>query len=166
MKLYPIILFVACTIGGLQGQGAAKQLPPQTVDIELKSLTGTWYEISRLPNPVDSDLNNVSITYNTIGDNKLKETLIGYTDNGRKVKLKSRLTYNGNGEIEGPLGGKYFILAVGPNYEYFMMGTADRKYLWIMSRTKTIDNHTYNSLVSKADAMDYAILLMQMGAHK
>jgi lipocalin len=47
-----------------------------------------------------------------------------------------------------------------------MMGTPDRKYLWIMSRKKTMENNTYNVLVSKADKMDYAILMMQMTAHK
>jgi apolipoprotein D and lipocalin family protein len=166
MKLYPIILLVACTIGGLRAQNTREQPPLNPVEVTLKSLSGTWYEISRLPNAVDSDLNDVSITYYVSGDKKMKQILQGTTDKGKKIKLKSRLTYTGKGEITGPMDGKYIILAVGPNYEYFMMGTPDRKYLWIMSRKKTMENNTYNVLVSKADKMDYAILMMQMTAHK
>ncbi|UPT65350.1 MAG: lipocalin family protein [Sphingobacteriales bacterium JAD_PAG50586_3] len=162
MKLIPIILFVACSIGMLQAQNPATK----AVDIDLKKLDGTWHEISRLPNPVDSDLHNVTITYDYRSDKKIKQTLQGFKDNGKKAKLKDILEYQGNGILQGPLGGEYVILNVDPNYEYFMMGTPDHKYLWIMSRKPVMDNNTYNTLVSKADNMGYAILLMQLTAQQ
>jgi apolipoprotein D and lipocalin family protein len=36
------------------------------------------------------------------------------------------------------------------NYQYVLVGAPTRKYLWILSRTSTLNDETYNMLVSKA----------------
>ena len=169
MKLYSlIILFAALTISGLQAQANTTDLPDlkSAGEISLKTFAGTWYEISRIPNPVDSDLYNVTITYVRKGDNKLKETLKGNKANGKSVKVKSNLTYSGDGHFDGPIGGKYIILAIDEKMQYCMLGTPDRKYLWILSRSNTMKNNTYNTLVIKANKMGFSILLMQMNEYK
>ena len=49
-----------------------------------------------------------------------------------------------------PFSGDYWILELGPNYEYAMVGEPRRKYLWILSRQRNLDEETYLNLVTKA----------------
>lgn len=156
MRIYALILFVALSAFNAEAQKKSKKTPLKPVEeINLTSFGGNWYAISRLPNPVDSDLSNVTVYYEPKGDKKIKETLKGVNKKGKDVKIKSRLTYKGGGKIKGPLGGKYVVLALDDKYQYFMMATPNQKYLWIMSRAKTLDNTTYNNLVSKASGLGF-----------
>ncbi len=125
------------------------------VAIDLTQFSGAWYSISRLPNALDKNLKNVLVTYALHKESKIKEVFTGEKENGKQLKIKSTLTYKGEGIIKGPLGKKYLVLEVGDKYDYFVMATADRKYLWIMARTKTLDNNTYNSILSHLVTMKF-----------
>jgi len=49
-----------------------------------------------------------------------------------------------------PFSGDYWILALGADYEYAVVGTPDRKYLWFLARTPTIGDDLYGRLVDMA----------------
>ena len=115
--------------------------------IDLTKFSGKWYLISRLPNKLDKNLSNVSVDYTAKGM-KLKEVFMGTKESGKEVKIKSTNTYKENGTFKGPLGKHYLVIMLGSNYEYFVMATEDRKNVWVMSRGKTIDNNTYNGILS------------------
>lgn len=150
MKRLAILLVI--TLITTAGYSQNKDKPLKTAgEIDLKKLAGTWYEISRFPNALDKKLTGVLVNYN-IGGNKINEIFIGYkgTLDGKQRRIKSTLTYLGNGYIKGPLGKKYAVLEVGDNYEYFVMGTVDRKYMWVMSKKRTLDMNTYNRTLAHA----------------
>ncbi|MCA9422299.1 MAG: lipocalin family protein, partial [Nitrospira sp.] len=44
--------------------------------------------------------------------------------------------------------GNYWILRVDPDYRLAIVGTPDRDYLWILARTPTIDEASYQDMVS------------------
>ena len=48
-----------------------------------------------------------------------------------------------------PFYGDYWILDLGPNYEYAVVGDPTRRYLWILSRTPRIDDALYQGLLAK-----------------
>jgi apolipoprotein D and lipocalin family protein len=48
-----------------------------------------------------------------------------------------------------PFYGDYWILDVGPNYEYAVVGEPGRKYLWILSRSPQMDEALYQQLLHK-----------------
>ncbi len=48
-----------------------------------------------------------------------------------------------------PFYGDYWILDLGPNYEYAVVGERKRRYLWLLSRTPQIDNALYQDLLAK-----------------
>jgi hypothetical protein len=50
----------------------------------------------------------------------------------------------------GGYTGDYWILEVGTNYEYAVVGHPSRLYLWILSRTPTLDSDTLQGVVSRA----------------
>ena len=42
------------------------------------------------------------------------------------------------------------IIALDDQYQYALVGSNDRKYLWILSRSKSLDPAIYKRLVSEA----------------
>jgi apolipoprotein D and lipocalin family protein len=48
-----------------------------------------------------------------------------------------------------PFYGDYWILDLGPNYEYAVVGAPNRDYLWILSRTPQFDEQLYQRLLAK-----------------
>ena len=55
----------------------------------------------------------------------------------------------------GGFYGDYWILEVGESYEYAVVGHPSRDYLWILSRTPTMDPELYASIVRRLQAQGY-----------
>ena len=47
----------------------------------------------------------------------------------------------------GGYTGDYWILEVGSNYEYAVVGHPSRLYFWILSRTSTLDTDTLQGIL-------------------
>ncbi|MBE0602867.1 MAG: lipocalin family protein, partial [Deltaproteobacteria bacterium] len=54
-----------------------------------------------------------------------------------------------------PFSGDYWILALGPEYEYAVVGTPDREYLWFLARTPTVSRDLYDLLVREAERQGF-----------
>ncbi len=46
--------------------------------------------------------------------------------------------------------GDYWVIDLGANYEYAVVGAPNRKYLWILSRTPALDRATYEKILDRA----------------
>jgi apolipoprotein D and lipocalin family protein len=51
--------------------------------------------------------------------------------------------------------GKYWILYVDQAYQTAIVGTPDRKYLWILARTPRIEEERYRDLVSRCQILGF-----------
>ena len=49
-----------------------------------------------------------------------------------------------------PFRGDYWIIELGKEYEYAVVGTPSRKYLWILSRTASMDEGLYAAILQRA----------------
>jgi apolipoprotein D and lipocalin family protein len=54
-----------------------------------------------------------------------------------------------------PFFGNYWVLELGQNYEYAVVGEPGRKYLWILSRTPQMSEETYRSITLRLAARGY-----------
>lgn len=54
-----------------------------------------------------------------------------------------------------PFSGDYWILDLGQNHEYAVIGEPNRKYLWILGRTPQIDEGLYQKLLSRISAQGF-----------
>jgi apolipoprotein D and lipocalin family protein len=61
--------------------------------------------------------------------------------------------------------GDYRIIALDDNYRYALVGSNDRKYLWILSRTKTLDNAVYKRLLAAAVEQGFNVNQMMRTPH-
>lgn len=135
-------------------------------DADMNRISGYWYEISSMPGADGTKLSNVCVKLGKKDKEHMKRDVIGYTATGSKVKLKSNLTYMGQGMFDDEENGGIVILAVDNHYRYMLMGTADMQNVWVMSRTKTISPKMYELLVDKAAGMNYDITDVAMTSHK
>ena len=132
--------------------------------VNLEKYAGTWYEIARLPNRFERDLECVTATYKLRDDGKVEVINRGYkvgeSNKISKIKGVARVPdkkYPGRLKVRffWPFSGNYYILELDNNYRYALVGEPSRKYLWVLSKDKQLDSNIYDSLLAKADQMGF-----------
>jgi len=168
MPLLSMLLFggLASTLNTIhvhQGQ------PPQVVQsVDLCKYVGQWYEIARLPNWFERKcVGGVTATYSARPDGRIdviNECLScsGKTLTARGVARVVDPPNNAKLKVTffPPFSGDYWILDLGPNYEYSVVGDPNRKYLWILSRTPRMDENLYRCLLGKMAAQGFDVSRM------
>jgi apolipoprotein D and lipocalin family protein len=146
MKFIAIVPFIALlTSCALPQYGVAPEPPPlQTVaHVDLKRYIGLWYEIGRYPNSFQKGCLDSTALYTARPDGEI-DVVNSCRDeqDGRLREAKGRAwvvdnTSNARLKVTffWPFRGDYWIIELGREYEYAVVGTPNRKYLWILSRT-------------------------------
>jgi len=135
--------------------------PPLAVvpGVDLSRYVGTWYEIAKYPNRFQRGCVGATAEYALAPDGKRVDVVnrCREIESGkeRSVRGKARVVDPAtNAKLSvtffWPFSGDYWILALGAEYEYGVVGTPDRKYLWFLARTPTIGDELYGHLVDLA----------------
>lgn len=125
--------------------------------VDLSRYVGRWYEIARLPNRFEKKCaDTVTADYAIRDDGKIdvinrcRKANGEFTTSKGKAKITDKQT---NAKLKvtffWPFYGNYWILDLGSNYEYAVVGDPSRKYLWILSRTPKMDETVYQQLLIK-----------------
>ncbi len=160
-------LFLLAAAASLAACSSLNLPPLSTADhVDLESYLGTWYEIASLPHPKQKNCVATQAIYKEFPDGTLeiKNSCREGTLDGpmRSVKGKAWVVDpDTNSKLKlsffWPFEGDYWILAVSRNYEYALVGTPSRKYLWVLSRRRTLDPKITNSLLEKAKALGFSL---------
>jgi apolipoprotein D and lipocalin family protein len=142
--------------------GCSKHYAPlKTVEkVDLNAYLGTWYEIARYEHFFEKGCSDVSATY-TLKDNGdinvlnqctkvdglSKANGVAYATDATNAKLKV--------SFFRPFYGNYWILMLGDKYEYALVGEESREYLWILSRTKKLDDAVIKMILNKLPELGY-----------
>ena len=59
--------------------------------------------------------------------------------------------------IPVPKQGNYWVFYVDEHYQEALVGTPDRKYLWLLARTPTIPQQKYTALLTRAEKLGFDI---------
>jgi apolipoprotein D and lipocalin family protein len=135
--------------------------PPLAVvpSVDLSRYAGTWYEIAKYPNRFQRGCAGATAEYTLAPDGKRVEVVnrCREIDSGKEksIRGKARVVDPAtNAKLSvtffWPFSGDYWILTVGAEYEYAVVGTPDRKYLWFLARTPEIGDDLYGHLVDLA----------------
>ena len=150
-------LFLATTIC-LGCTGIPDGLEPVT-EFEVNRYLGKWYEIARLDHSFERGLSNVTAIYTDSGNGNIFVKNRGFNEkNGEWKEIEGNARFTRNDDIGslkvsffGPFYGGYHIIALDKvNYSYAMIAGPSRSYLWILSRTPSINQDVYLRLVNKA----------------
>lgn len=143
---------------------AAKQPELRTVaQVDLDRYAGKWYEIARYPNRFQKDCaGNTSATYTLRPNGTVQVINECRTAEGkirRAVGTAKVTDKNSNSKLKvtffWPFYGKYWIVELGPSYDYAVVGEPSRKYVWILSRTPQMDPALYERLLNKISESGY-----------
>ena len=166
-RIFPISLIVL--FFGLFSCGDDR--PLETVSkVSLEKYMGTWYEIGRLPNRFEKDLVCVTANYTLNDDGTVK-----VTNRGKNTKKDAWQESEGEAKLPNPekpgvlkvaffkpFYGDYYIMELDKNYQYALVGSPSRDYLWILSRTKQLDSKTNRALLELAKAKGFDITQFEM----
>ncbi len=120
--------------------------PPTTVpSVDLGRYAGEWYEIESFPNWFQRGCEGSRAVYTPLPDGTIK--VVNTCDRRGKsasVEGTARVVPGSNNSklnlrFFGPFEGDYWILDLDPNYRWAAVGSPNRRYLWIISRTPQMD---------------------------
>jgi apolipoprotein D and lipocalin family protein len=149
-----ILLGLACS--------TAKEdlLPPLPVvkEVNLEQYCGKWFEIVRLPNRFEKDCVGVTAEYGLLPEGRLS-VCNSCKKLGPEVELSQAkavakipdLTQPAKLRVSffWPFYGDYWILELGKNYEYAVVGNPARTLFWILSRTPTMPADQVNEILER-----------------
>ena len=160
------LLFSACA--GMDSRPPLTTVP----SVDLNRYTGTWYEIARLPmwfqrHCVDSKAVYTSRPDGAIGVHNECVTDTGGLDQADGVatvvdpKTNARLTVVFDNFFARLFGssreGNYWIIALDPDYQIAMVGTPDRRFLWILSRKPVLGRPVYQRYLERAQEFGFPV---------
>jgi apolipoprotein D and lipocalin family protein len=144
--------------------GCSKPYPPlKTVsEVKVKSYLGKWYEIARYEHFFEKGCKNVTASYSLKDDGDIKVinrcTMIE-DDEEKEAEGVAYATDESFSKLKvsffRPFYGDYWILDLADDYSYALVGSPSREYLWILSRTKSIDAQTRENILSKLPSLGF-----------
>lgn len=166
IALFGLFLISACASGGYM----------KTVEkLDLQKFMGDWYVIAGRTTFLEKGAfnsleqyawneakNRVDITF-SFNKNSL---------NGPKKIIKQKAWIH-NQETKAhwkvqplwPLKLDYIVLEVDPNYQWTAVGVPNQNYLWIMSRSKTMDANTLKSIITILENKKYNTKDIELISH-
>ena len=154
--LFGTLLLAGCTTAP---QGI---LPVDNFDLDR--YLGTWYEIARLDHRFERGLSQVSASYSKRSDGGVDVINRGFNSQANKWKeAKGRAYFIGEPSVARlkvtffwPFYGGYNVIELDQeNYNYALICGPNKKYLWLLARTKTLDAGIKESLIAKAKTLGF-----------
>jgi apolipoprotein D and lipocalin family protein len=149
-----------------------KDALPTVPSVDLARYAGTWHEIARLPmwfqrHCVDSKAIYTRRSDGAVGVHNECMTDSGGVEQADGVatvvddKTNARLNVVFDNYFARLFGssreGNYWILALDGDYRTALVGTPDRRFLWILSRTPQLDDAIYQRLVEQARQLSFPV---------
>jgi len=143
--------------------------------VDVKRYMGTWFEIAKFPQRFEKGLIGVTANYTLLPDGKVRVLNSGYKEdfNGKLKTIKGKawvVDTATNAKLKvsffWPFSANYWILELGKDYEYAVVGDESRKYIWILSRTPQMDEAVYNELLKRVQDKGFDISKLEKIPHK
>jgi len=148
--------------------------PLPTVDfVNLESYTGKWYEVSRLPNRFQKKCIKSTAEYGVINDKKVSVYNTCFKKDGKITTIKGSAKVTNapsNSQLLVKFNtwyswfipeGKYWIISLVESkkwgYDLSLVGTPDRKFLWILSRSPVPSKKAIDQLKLKAQELGFDV---------
>jgi apolipoprotein D and lipocalin family protein len=140
--------------------------------VELEKYLGKWFEIAHLPARFQEGCTDTTATYTLSKDGNI--SVLNECRRNGKVKLakgKAKVVDKNSGAklkvtFFWPFYGDYWIIDLGKDYNYAVVGTPNRKYLWILSRTPQMADKLFSQLLESAKSKGFDVSKLIKTSHK
>lgn len=146
---------------------AQEVVPVPSVDLER--YVGKWYEQAHLPLFFQRNcVANTTAEYTLREDGRIDVVNQCDNDKGERIEATAiaRQVDGSTSKLEVRFApaflsflpmvwGDYWILDLDPDYQWAVVGSPDRKYLWFLTREKSYAQEELDVLVAKAQSMGF-----------
>ena len=160
MRLF-IVFFINLFISGCVG------IPEGVTPVDgfdVNRYLGEWYEIARLDHKFERGLEKITAEYSLREDGSLRVINRGYSVTENKWREAEGKAYLAGKPSEGylrvsffgPFYGSYVIFELDKeNYQYAFISGPDTSYLWLLSRTPTVNEELLARFVERCGELGF-----------
>lgn len=169
-------ILIGLAIVLLSAPAVARETNAPVPALDLQRYSGQWHEIAHLPMFWQRQcVGDITATYTPqpqgmIGVRNACRTKSGSTDVSEGV---ARPVPGKPGALEVRFAPQwlswvpwtwadYWVIDLDPSYRWAVVGSPSRDYLWILSRTPTMDSAQFEQLKRKAEAKGYDLRDLQV----
>ncbi len=154
-------ILVAALLGGCAA--APDGLQPVT-GFEAERYLGKWYEIARLDHSFERGLSRVTAEYARRDDGHIQVINRGYDARQDKWReARAVASFAGAEDVASlkvtffwPFAGAYHVIALDKeDYQYALVTSSSRSYLWILARRPQLEAEILEDLLAKASGWGF-----------
>ncbi len=162
LRILPGLILAA--VAGCGVIGSVLNPPSVVPSVDLTRYVGKWYEVAHYPTPFQAGCASSTADYTARPDGSIDvfNTCLGAdgstistiegTATVDDATTNAKLTVSFPGI---PIPGGYWIIDLGANYEYAVVGDPTRLTLFILSRTPSLDPAVLDGILSRLPAQGY-----------
>lgn len=154
--------------------------PLQTIArLDVGRYLGTWYEIAKYPNRFQRQcVADTSALYRLRDDGQLDVINRCRQANGQVAEAVGRARQDGPADLPklevrfAPawlswlpmVWGNYWVIDLDADYQLVAVSEPEREFLWVLSRTPTVDTVAYQALLGRLQAKGFVVSRMERTA--
>ena len=160
-----IMAFMVSFLTALCGcvSGKASKSPRAVENFDVARYMGSWYEIARLPQWFERNMNAVKAEYTLLPDGTVKIVNSGIK-NGEMKRVEGVARFKGwkmIGSLEVTFDKHFYsdyrIIRLAPDYHYAIVTGKKKDSLWILSRTPQLPQAELDEILAFLIGQDYDI---------
>lgn len=143
--------------------GIPKSVKP-VKEFEIDKYLGKWYEIARLDHSFERGLEQVTAEYSSREDGGIRVKNRGFSKEKNEWRESEGKAYFVREPNEGclkvsffgPFYGSYIIFELDTeNYQYAFVCGSNTSYLWLLSRTPTVEDSLLTRFINEANNLGF-----------
>lgn len=150
---------------------AASQSPlPTAKNVDIGRYIGKWYAVSALPQFFTRSCVSQTAEYEILSEKAISVLNTCFKANGKTTDIKGKavvvdpktnarleVTFNNFFTTLFRVKGEYVIIKLSEGYDTVLVGSTDRKSLWILSRTPNIIPEVFKEYKSFAKGLGFPV---------
>ncbi|MCA0900121.1 MULTISPECIES: lipocalin family protein [Microbulbifer] len=162
MKNFLTRLVIAASVFLTSCTGIPEGVTP-VENFTLDPYLGRWYEIARLDHSFERGLTRVTAEYSMRENGGVRVVNRGFdAEKSKWQQVEGKAYFVGAPNVGhlkvsffGPFYGSYIIFDLDQDYRYAMVAGPSRSYLWLLSRTPTVDEAVKQRFINRAESLGF-----------
>ena len=129
------------------------------VALDLNRYLGEWYEIARFDHSFERGVEQAKANYTQNADGTIKVVNSGVKDGKPKTAIGKGKTTDTPGLLRvsffGPFYADYRVMLIDKDYSHALVGSGSADYLWILSRTPSLDGDAKVAILDEIHRRGY-----------
>lgn len=162
------LILALCLLAQFQVLAKADQALPTVESVDIGRFIGKWYAVSSLPQRFTRDCLGQTAEYSIRSENSINVLNTCLKKNNKSETIKGKAVV-ANPETNAELivtfenfftrlfrvKGDYNVILLDEGYENLLVGSKNRKSLWLMSRTPVMDEAVYKQYMDYAKSLGF-----------